>query len=60
MSDIKKKQKIETDASDYIIDTILFEFEDDGIWHSVIFFSESINDAKCNYDIYDKELLVII
>jgi len=32
----------------------------DDRWHPVAFRSQSMVEAKCNYEIYDKEMLAII
>lgn len=51
---------IETDSSDYIRSGILFHLDDDRLLHPVIFLLKNLNPVECNYEIYDKELLVII
>ena len=32
----------------------------DGLWRLVAFLSKSLNETKRNYEIYDKEMLVIV
>jgi hypothetical protein len=51
---------METDASDYVSTGVLSQYDDDGILHPVAFFSKKHSPAKCNYEIYDKELIAIV
>ena len=51
---------VETDASDYVSGDILFQYNEDGVLHSVAYFSKKHNSAECNYEIYDKELMAIV
>ena len=51
---------IETDASNYVVAGVLSQMHNDGILRPVAFFSKRIVPTKCNYDIYNKELLAII
>ena len=51
---------VETDASDYVSAGILSQIADDGLLHPVVFFSKKDSPAKCNYEIYDKELMAMI
>jgi len=44
----------------YVNDEVLSQYDDEDILHSVIFYSKNIILAECNYEIYDKELLIII
>ncbi len=41
-------------------DEVLSQYDDKNILHSVIFYSKNMIFAECNYEIYDKELLIII
>jgi hypothetical protein len=50
---------LETDASDFVSAGVLSQYHD-GVLHPVAFFSKRHSPAECNYEIYDKELLVII
>ena len=54
------KTIVETDSSDYVSNRVFFQLGEDGLLHPVEFFSKNINLVKCNYEIYDKELLAII
>ena len=56
----KRQTILETDASDYVTRGILFQYDNDHVLHLVAFYSRSMISAKCNYHIYDKELLTII
>ena len=56
----KAPTKIETDASKYICCSIPSQQCEDGKWRPVAYRSKTMQDAKCNYDIHDKELLAII
>ena len=48
------------DASDYATSAILEQDDALGCSHLVAFYSKSLQLAKRNYKIYDKELLAII
>ncbi len=51
---------LKINASDYVKDEILSQYDDEKVLHSVAFYSKSMILAECNYHIYDKKLLVII
>ena len=55
-----KPFRMETDASDFAIATILLQQDDEGKWRPVAFMSKALNDAERNYEIYDKEMLTIM
>src|SRR3954471_14543003 len=50
---------IKCDASEGALGAILSQKQDDK-WRPVAFLSKALNPTECNYEIYDKELLVII
>jgi len=51
---------VETDASDYVIAAIISQISpDNGNIHPIMFYSCSMQPAKLNYKIYNKELLAI-
>jgi hypothetical protein len=50
---------VETDMSDYAINTILSLQTNDGDIHLVAFYSHTLLGAQLNYDTHDKELLAI-
>ncbi|SLM36749.1 gag polymerase env [Lasallia pustulata] len=58
--DRSRKLYLEADSSDYVNGGILLQKDDDGVLHPVAFYSKNLLPAECNYEIYDKELLVII
>jgi len=51
---------IEIDASNYVFKNILSQYNENEIFHSVTYFSKKHNSVKCNYEIYDKELMIIV
>jgi len=51
---------IEIDASNYVFEDILFQYDDNEILYSVAYFSKKHNSVECNYEIYDKELMIIV
>ena len=52
--------RIEVDASYYAIGRVLSMEYNNGRWRLVVFLSKSLNETEKNYEIYDKEMLVII
>ena len=58
--DLDKKMRMEVDASDYTIEGILSMEYKDGRWRPVVFLSKSLNKTERNYEIHDKEMLVVI
>ena len=51
---------MEINSSDYVNAGMLSQLNDKGVLHLVAYFSRKMAPAKCNYEIYDKELLAII
>lgn len=51
--------KIEADSSDFAVGGTLSQLQE-GHWKPIAFLSKSLLLAKCNYKIYDKELLTIM
>ncbi len=51
---------IEINALNYVFEDILFQYNKNEILHSIIYFSKKHNSVKCNYEIYDKELMIIV
>ena len=51
---------MEADTSDYAMGGILSTKCEDGKWRPVIFISKSLNATEQNYEIHDKEMLVVI
>jgi hypothetical protein len=58
--DLFKEIFIETNISDYISSRILSQKDNQGILYPIVFISKKYNLVKYNYEIYNKELLVII
>jgi hypothetical protein len=48
------------DASDYAIGAICSQPHDTGVLHPLGYFSQKLKDTELNYDIHNKELLVIV
>ncbi len=57
---LKRQAILKIDASNYVKDEILSQYNDERVLHSMIFYSKSMILAEINYHIYDKKLLVII
>ncbi len=58
--DVKHQVILKIDAFNYVKDDILFQYDDENVLHSIVFYSKSMILAECNYHIYDKKLLTII
>ena len=58
--DLKRQAILKIDASNYVKGEILSQYNDEKVFHSMIFYSKSMILAEINYHIYDKKLLVII
>jgi len=58
--DLNKKMRMEVNALDYTMGGVLSMECKDGLWRPVTFLSKSLNETKRNYEIHDKEMLVII
>ena len=48
---ITKEAILETDSSDYVNGGILSQYNDEGVLHSVAYYSKNLNPAECNYQI---------
>ncbi len=57
---LKQQAILKIDASNYVKDEILSQYNNKKVLHSMIFYSKSMILAEINYHIYDKKLLVII
>ena len=58
--DLNQKLRMEVNASDYAINGVLsMECENDR-WRLVAFLSKSLNQTKRNYNIHNKNILVVI
>ncbi len=58
--DFKQQAILKINASNYVKDEILSQYNDEKVLHSMIFYSKSMILTEINYHIYDKKLLVII
>ncbi len=58
--DLTKQNYIESDSFDFVSVDDLSQMRNDDELHSIIFFSKNFVSTKCNYEIYDKKLFVII
>ncbi len=51
---------VKTDSSDYINSKVLFQLVEDISLYLITFFFKNLNSTKCNYKIYNKEMLTIV
>jgi hypothetical protein len=51
---------LETDTSNKVVVGILLQLYLNSEWYPVAFFLKIMDLAKCNYKVYNKEMLVII
>jgi hypothetical protein len=51
--------QIEVDASRFATGGIIYQKCEDTYWHPIAYWSQSMNKAKCNYEIYNCEMLAI-
>ena len=56
----ERAKMIETNASDLGKGGILNQLELDGKWHPLAYLSERVLPADINYDVHDKEIVVIV
>src|SRR5260370_25631088 len=52
--------RLECDASGFATGGILSQKHDDGLWHPVVYRSQSMSKEERNYEIYDREMLGLI
>ena len=57
---LEKPVTFKMNVSDYVAADVLSQSNEKGNLHSVIFFSSKMSLKKCNYEIYNKELLIIV
>ena len=60
VADLDKKIKMKVDILDYAIGVVLSIECSDGWWRPVAYLSKSLNEIERNYEIYDKEMMVVI
>ncbi len=51
---------LEIDSFNYVNDEVLSQYDNEEVLHSIVFYNKNMSSAECNYEIYDKELLIII
>ena len=51
---------LKIDFSNYVNAKMLFQYDDEKILHLVAFYSRNMILIECNYEIYNKKLLIII
>ncbi len=54
------KTFVESNSSNYVSIEVLFQKKNDDLIRLITYFSKTFFSVECNYEIYDKELLVII
>ena len=59
-SDLDKEMRVKANVSDFAMGGVLLMKCEDERWRPVAYISKSLNEAKRNYEIHDKEMLVII
>ena len=58
--DLDKEFRVEANTSNYTTGGVLSMMCSDNLWRPVAFISKSLSDTKRNYEIHDKEMLVVI
>ena len=58
--DLDKEFRVEADASNYAIEGVLSMKCSDKLWRPVTFISKSLSNTERNYEIHDKEMLVVV
>ena len=58
--DLDREMRIEVNVSDFAMGGVLSMKCKDKKWRPVIYISKSLNEAERNYEIHNKEMLVII
>jgi len=58
--DLDKEFKVEADASNYTTGEVLSMKCSDKMWRLVAFILKSLSDTERNYEIHDKEMLVVV
>ncbi len=56
----KKQIYIESNSFDFVFAKVLSQMRENDELHLVTFFSKNLASIECNYEIYDKKLLVIV
>ena len=58
--DSNRETMMKIDFSDYVVESLLQQYDDDDFLKLCVFFSKKNLLAQCNYEIYDKKLLTIV
>jgi len=58
--DLDKEMRVEADTSNFAIGGMLSMKCENEKWRLVVYISKSLNEAKRNYEIHNKEILAII
>ena len=51
---------LKTDSFNYVNDEVLSQYDDEEVLPSIVFYNKNMSFAECNYEIYNKKLLIII
>ena len=51
---------LKIDFSNYVNARVLSQYDDEEVLHLVVFYNRNMISVECNYEIYDKKLLMII
>jgi len=51
---------IEIDALNYVFKDIFFQYNENKILYLVVYFLKKHNLVECNYEIYNKKLMIIV
>jgi len=52
--------RLETNALDSVIASVLLQKQQDSEWHPTAFYSKTMVNAELNYPIHNKEMLAIV
>ena len=55
-----KQFELEVDASLFAVGAVLFQRDEEGRQRPILYFSQALNPAERNYDIWDREFLAMI
>jgi len=58
--DIDREMRVEANTSDYATRRVLSTKCEDEKWRLIAFISKLLNATEKNYEIYDKEMLIVI
>ena len=58
--DSTKSLRIKTNVFNKVIDVIFCQFNENDYWYFIAFLLQKLIFTKCNYEIYNKKLLIIV